>query len=78
MELLALLKKRRMLINPRLAEGITKKDKLEGWKEVTDILNSHHPGGRCVAEVKKQWQNLFLKAKRERRELLSDGSKNGE
>ncbi|XP_065295111.1 uncharacterized protein [Dermacentor albipictus] len=76
MELLSLLKKRRMLINPRLAEGMSKKDKLDGWKEVTDILNSHHPGGRCVAEVKKQWQNLFLKAKRERRELLSDGSKN--
>ncbi|KAH7939056.1 hypothetical protein HPB52_005232 [Rhipicephalus sanguineus] len=80
MELLELLKNRRALINPRLGEGMSKKDKLEGWKEVTDILNRHHPttGGRCLAEVKKQWQNLFLKAKRERRELLNDGTKTGE
>lgn len=78
MELLELLKKRRALINPRVGEGMSKKEKLEGWKEVTDILNRRHPssGGRCLAEVKKQWQNLFLKAKRERRELLNDGSKN--
>lgn len=79
MELLALLRRRRMLVNPRLADGISKKEKLDGWKEVTATLNRHHPatGGRCVAEVKKQWQNLFLKAKRERRELLSDAAKNG-
>ncbi|KAH8029699.1 hypothetical protein HPB51_002721 [Rhipicephalus microplus] len=76
-QLLELLKSRRALINPRLGESLSKKDKLEGWKEVTDILNRHHPttGGRCLAEVKKQWQNLFLKAKRERRELLNNGSK---
>ncbi|XP_077492673.1 uncharacterized protein LOC144103846 isoform X2 [Amblyomma americanum] len=75
LELLALLRKRRALVNPRLADGISKKEKLEGWKQVTTILNRHHPttGGRCIAEVKKQWQNLFLKAKRERRELMGDG-----
>ncbi|KAL1441883.1 hypothetical protein MTO96_008199 [Rhipicephalus appendiculatus] len=47
MELLELLKSRRALINPRLGEGMSKKEKLEGWKE----------------------------AKRERRELLNDGTK---
>ncbi|XP_077529884.1 TBC1 domain family member 15/17 isoform X1 [Haemaphysalis longicornis] len=77
LELLSLLRQRRHLVNPRLAEGVSKKEKLDGWKEVTDTLNRHHSpigggGRRCVAEVKKQWQNLFLKAKRERREMLSD------
>lgn len=80
-ELLTLLRRRRALVNPRLADGISKKEKLEGWKEVTIILNRHHPSanGRSVPEVKKQWQNLFLKAKRERRELAGDsgGAKSG-
>lgn len=81
MDLVAEVGKRRLILRSRGADSATKGAKQAAWREVIAAVNAslNSSKERSKAEVKKQWQNLLERAKKERQLLLDThgGEMNG-
>ncbi|EEC03561.1 hypothetical protein IscW_ISCW017001 [Ixodes scapularis] len=81
LDLVAEVGKRRLILRSRGADSATKGAKQAAWREVIAAVNAslNSSKERSKAEVKKQWQNLLERAKKERQLLLDThgGEMNG-
>lgn len=78
MDLVAEVGKRRSILRCRNANSVTKAAKQVAWREVIAAVNASHSSfkERTKVKVKKQWQNLLDRAKKEK-QLLLDGHATG-
>ncbi|XP_064465899.1 myb/SANT-like DNA-binding domain-containing protein 4 [Ornithodoros turicata] len=70
---------RKHIINKKFSKDVTTQTKRKAWEEVTLVLNSRFPHHhRSQQEVKKRWDNVCTRMRRQYSEIRKNMNKTGE